>query len=96
MSRLAQLYFLYFFSTAGLILGLLFLSDIVWLWPAFMMIGLILVTNLIVIVLQNAPVSAERPGNYRIIILRTYRFLILNRILPDNFRCKAMICKNLH
>jgi len=52
MSRLALLYYLYLFSTAGLILALLFLSDIVWLWPAFMMIGLILVTNLIVIVLR--------------------------------------------
>ncbi|MGB7787921.1 hypothetical protein [Methanoregula sp.] len=52
MSRLVQLYFLFLFSTAGLILGLLFLSDIMWLWPAFMMIGLILVTNLMVIVLR--------------------------------------------
>jgi hypothetical protein len=52
MVRLAQLYLLYLFSTAGLILALLFLGDIVWLWPAFMMIGLILTTNLIVIVLR--------------------------------------------
>jgi hypothetical protein len=52
MARITQLYFLYLFSTAGLILALLFLGDIVWLWPAFMMIGLILITNIIVIVLR--------------------------------------------
>jgi hypothetical protein len=52
MARLALLYYLYLFSTAGLILALLFLGDIAWLWPAFMMIGLILVTNLIVIVMR--------------------------------------------
>jgi hypothetical protein len=52
MARLALLYLLYLFSTAGLILALLFLGDLVWLWPAFMMIGLILGTNLIVVVLR--------------------------------------------
>ncbi len=52
MVRLSLLYYLYLFSTAGLIIGFLLLADFAWLWPAFMMIGLILVTNLIVIVLR--------------------------------------------
>jgi hypothetical protein len=52
MANLALLYYLYLFSTAGLILALLFLGDLTWLWPAFMMIGLILGTNLIVIVMR--------------------------------------------
>jgi hypothetical protein len=48
----ALLYYLYLFSTAGLILSLLFLTDIKWLMEAGMMIGLIFLTNIIVIVMK--------------------------------------------
>ena len=52
MARMALLYYLFLFSTAGLILALVFLRDVTWLMPSLMMIGLILITNLMVIVLK--------------------------------------------
>jgi hypothetical protein len=52
MARLALLYYLFLFSTTGLILALVFLADAAWLMPALMMIGLILITNLIVFVMK--------------------------------------------
>jgi|GEM_PF-5088970 len=52
MSKLILLYYLFLFSTAGLILALLLLADMAWLMPALMMIGLILLTNMIVFVMK--------------------------------------------
>jgi hypothetical protein len=52
MSKMVLLYYLFLFSTAGLILSLVFLKDVTMLMPALMMIGLIMVTNLVVIVLK--------------------------------------------
>ena len=52
MGKLALLYYLFLFSTAGLIVGLMLLSDAAWLMPAFMIISLILITNTIVIVMK--------------------------------------------
>jgi hypothetical protein len=52
MARLALLYYLFLFSTAGLILGLIFLADMAWLMPALMMIGIILLTNTIVFLMK--------------------------------------------
>lgn len=52
MGKLALLYYLFLFSTAGLIVGLMLLADAAWLMPAFMLIGLILLTNTIVIVMR--------------------------------------------
>lgn len=52
MGRMALLYYLFLFSTAGLILALMLLEDASWLMPAFMMIGLILLTNIIVFVMK--------------------------------------------
>jgi hypothetical protein len=52
MARLAFLYYLFLFSTAGLILSLVLLADMAWLMPALMMTGIILLTNTIVIVMK--------------------------------------------
>ncbi len=52
MARLVFLYYLFLFSTAGLIIALLLLGSPTWLLPALMMIGLILTTNSIIIVLR--------------------------------------------
>ncbi|NMB77498.1 MAG: hypothetical protein GYA23_00190 [Methanomicrobiales archaeon] len=52
MAGMAGLYLLFLFSTAGLVLSLVFLREVTWLMPALMMIGLILVTNLIVFVMK--------------------------------------------
>ena len=52
MGKMSLLYYLFLFSTAGLILALVFLADAAWLMPALMMIGIILVTNLIVLVMK--------------------------------------------
>jgi hypothetical protein len=52
MTKMVLLYYLFLFSTAGLILSLVFLRDVAWLMPSLMMIGLIMVTNLIVLVLK--------------------------------------------
>jgi|APIni6443716594_1056825.scaffolds.fasta_scaffold790452_1 hypothetical protein len=52
MARLALLYYLFLFSTAGLILALVLLADMAWLMPALMMIGIILLTNTIVFVMK--------------------------------------------
>lgn len=52
MGKLTLLYYLFLFSTTGLILALMLLSDAAWLMPAFMMIGLILLTNIIVVVMK--------------------------------------------
>lgn len=53
MGHMMLLYYLFLFSTAGLIVALMLLTDAAWLMPAFMMIGLILLTNIIVIVLKH-------------------------------------------
>lgn len=52
MSKVILLYYLFLFSTTGLILSLFFLADMAWLMPALMMIGLILLTNVIVFVMK--------------------------------------------
>ena len=52
MAGLASLYYLFLFSTAGLILSLVFLQDVAFLMPTLMMIGLILITDIIVIILK--------------------------------------------
>lgn len=54
MGHMMLLYYLFLFSTAGLIVALMLLTDAAWLMPAFMMIGLILLTNIIVIVLKHS------------------------------------------
>ena len=53
MGHMMLLYYLFLFSTAGLIVALMLLTDTAWLMPAFMMIGLILLTNIIEIVLKH-------------------------------------------
>ncbi len=52
MGGMARLYYLFLFSTAGLILSLIFLQDMALLMPTLMMIGLILITNFTVILLK--------------------------------------------
>jgi hypothetical protein len=52
MARLSLLYYLFLFSTAGLILALIFLFDMAWLMPALMMVGIIILTNIIVFVMK--------------------------------------------
>lgn len=52
MAHLALLYYLFLFSTAGLIIALVLLADMAWLMPALMMIGIILLTNTIVFVMK--------------------------------------------
>jgi hypothetical protein len=52
MGRLVLLYYLFLFSTAGFIISLMLLTDAAWLMPAFMMIGLIFLTNIIVFIMK--------------------------------------------
>lgn len=52
MARMMLLYYLFLFSTTGLILSLILLADMAWLMPALMMIGIILLTNMIVFVMK--------------------------------------------
>jgi hypothetical protein len=52
MAKTVLLYYLFLFSTAGLVLSLVFLRDVAWLMPALMMAGLIMGTNLVVIILK--------------------------------------------
>ena len=52
MARIALLYYLFLFSTAGLMLSLVLLADMAWLMPALMMVAIILLTNTVVIVMK--------------------------------------------
>jgi len=51
MKNLRQLIFFYLISCAGLLWAAFFLRDSDWFFPGISLIGLILVTNLIVLIL---------------------------------------------
>jgi cytochrome c oxidase subunit IV len=52
MHRWGQLFLLYFLSTAGLVASIFLLGDMTLFYEGMCIIGVILVTNIIVIVLQ--------------------------------------------
>ena len=65
MRRWGQLFLLYFLSTAGLVASIFLLGDMTLFYEGMCIIGVILITNIMVIVHADAPVRVSRgfPGH---------------------------------